>query len=430
VTAQNSNRSVPGWFGLSALLLAGTVLGAVLHSWWVAERSPNADGDANTESRLAHPEEGVVHLTRIAREASGIQTVRAATRPVAESLRATGVVAPDQTRVAHIRPLARGVVQQVHVGPGDRVRQGDKLLRYDNIELGVVLGEYGRVRAEIEGARSNLNVKETVLVRSREMLKVGAVARTVHDLRAAEYRDAQARLKSLLASAEQLEVQLRRFGVSGEELKAFREGERRGPKRAAPSDVLRAPFPGVVIRYEAAEGELIQPDDEVFAIADLSTVWVLADVYDDHLAEIQPGQAVEVRTASYPNEVFRGAVTYVSDVIDPRTRTAKVRCLVRNPKTRLKLEMFAAVSIATGPASPELVVPRTSLLEMEGATVVFVQRSETAFEKRPVVPGVESGDWVAVLDGLEEGEAVVTQGAFALKSALLREQFAGGGHGH
>lgn len=429
---QRSDGRTSRWLGIVGVLVVGMVFGAVFHSLWVSDRLPGSDGDVETASNPTHEagEEGVLRLSVDAQKASGIEVIQATVRRIAESLQVTGVAAPDETRVAHIRPLARGVVKEVHVRPGDRVKGGDKLLTYDNIELGVVLGDFASAWAEGESVRSRVDVTRTILARSEEMLKVGAVAQTTHDLRAAEHRDAQARLQSLLASVEKLEMQLRRFGMSEDELKAFKEGDSRRVERSASQDVLRAPFSGVVTGFQAAEGELIQPEDEVFCIADLSTVWVLANVYEKDLAVVRVGQPVEVRTVSYPNQVFPGSVNYISDVIDPQTRTVKVRCLVRNPQTRLKLEMFVTVSIGTDTSSSTVVVPREALQEIDGASVVFVRRSETEFEKRPVVTRTQSGDWVSVRDGLQEGELVVSQGAFALKSALLRERFGGEGEGH
>ncbi len=431
MTSRNNRHSTPRWLGVVGLLIVGMAFGAVFHSLWVSDPRGVEEGDTEAESHDAHQyeEEGVIHLSLEAQKASGIDVTPAEVRPMGEFLQVTGVVAPDQTRVAHIRPLARGVVKDVHVRPGDRVKGGDKLLTYDNIELGVVVADYASALAEVESARSNVDVRQKVLARSEAMLKVGAVAQTTHDLRAAELRDAQARLQTLLASVGKYEIQLRRFGMSDDELSRVTAGQPQNVLPRISEDVLLAPFAGIVIGYEAAAGELIQPDDEVFSIADLSMVWVLANVYERDLGLIRLGQPVELTVASYPGRVFAGSINYISDVIDPQTRVAKVRCLVSNPQTRLKLEMFATVSIGTDTTATSIVVPRDAVQEVDGTRVVFVRRSEDKFERRLVVTGAQSNDWVSITDGIEQGELVVSQGGFALKSFLLQEQFAGG-HGH
>ena len=432
MTREEPTRGRARWLGAAGLLVVGIVFGAVFHSLWTAGQQPDAEEGMETEAHETHEaeEKGVVHLSPDAQKASGIEVVEAAIRSAAETLPLTGVVAPDQTRVAHIRPLARGVVKQVHVRPGDRVESGGMLITYDNMELGAVLGDYAGALAELESARSRAEVTETILARSEEMLKVGAVAQTTHELRAAEHREAQAREQRLLASVEKLEIELRRFGMSGEALEAFRAGGQQRLDPTASEAVLRAPFAGIVIGYEVAAGELIHPEDEVLSIADLSTVWVMANVYEKNLGAVRLGQPAEVESVSYPDQVFRGTVDYIGDVIDPQTRAAQVRCLVKNPQTRLKLEMFVTVAIATEASSTAVTVPRQALQEIDGANVVFVQTSETEFQTRPVVTGVQASDWVSVTDGLQAGERIVSQGSFALKSALLAESFAGEGHGH
>jgi cobalt-zinc-cadmium efflux system membrane fusion protein len=147
-------------------------------------------------------------------------------------------------------------------------------------------------------------------------------------------------------------------------------------------------------------------------------------VYEKDLSQIRTGQAVRVKVASYPQETFAGKITYVADVIDPKTRTAKVRCLVGNKSGLLKLEMFATVEIPVGQTSPILAVPSSSIQQIDGRPVVFVRNSEAKFQKREIQTGVESQGYTEIRSGLKQGETVVSRGTFILKAAFLKHLIA------
>jgi cobalt-zinc-cadmium efflux system membrane fusion protein len=164
----------------------------------------------------------------------------------------------------------------------------------------------------------------------------------------------------------------------------------------------------------------VEQGTELLAITDMSSVWVLADVYERDLSQIRTGQPVRVRVASYPGATFAGKITYVADVIDPKTRTAKVRCVIGNETGLLKLEMFATVEIPVDQTSPILAVPSSSVQQVDGKPVVFVRSSEAEFRKREVQTGVETQGYTEIRSGLKAGEPVVSRGSFILKTAFLK----------
>jgi cobalt-zinc-cadmium efflux system membrane fusion protein len=181
---------------------------------------------------------------------------------------------------------------------------------------------------------------------------------------------------------------------------------------------VRAPFAGVVTAADVAPGEAVDTQRELFTVADLSTVWVIGDLYQKDIASVRRGQEAQITTESYPGETFIGRVTYISDVLDSSTRTAKVRCEVPNRDGRLKLQMFVTMGIPTATARDALVIPAAAVQQVDDDTVVFVQTGDDTFEKRVVDAGVGTGGWVRVLVGLKAGERVVTEGGFMLKSKL------------
>ena len=423
MTFRQSDKSGRTWIGSTVLLAVGMALGALLFTWFGAGDNSDSASEATQEEPDGHDkaEEGVVRIPLEAQRTSGLRTQQAVMRSMQTSLKVTGTVTPDQTRVAHVRPLARGVVGEVFVQLGDRVQKGDPLVSYDNIELGLAVGEYLSAKADLRSTQTNLDVKETILTRSREMLAVGAIARTTHDVREAEYRDAQAQVSSMQARVAKFEEQLHRFGLTDEDLKRLNEDDGAGYHRTSSHSILRAPSAGIITAYDVTAGETVDPSSALLTVTDISTVWVQADVYEQSLGEVRVGKAVDIRVASYGDEVFRGSITYISDVVEPETRTVQVRCVVENPGARLKLDMFATVEIPTEGTAQVIAVPSEAIQSIGDRAVVFVKRSEAEFEQRAVTTGVEAEGWIEIRDGIRAGEVVISQGSFYAKTAALRE---------
>ncbi|MBI2192700.1 MAG: efflux RND transporter periplasmic adaptor subunit [Planctomycetes bacterium] len=195
---------------------------------------------------------------------------------------------------------------------------------------------------------------------------------------------------------------------------------------------ITAPFNGRIIERHIVLGEKVEPGGEpLYAIADLSEVWVLVDIYEKDLGVVQPGAAAEVFTKAHPEKPFPGTLKYLSDQLIPETRTAKGRVVVSNSDRRLKPGMFARGTLALESGTEALSVP-VSALQTEGNTsVVFAQEGEEGrFVRRPVRLGRQVGGYAEIVAGLKEGESVVTEGAFSLKSEMMKGAFGHAGHGH
>ncbi len=402
-------------------LVFGLGIGAGLHSLYMRthESKPPSVPPTNTQtSDEAEAPSDVAHISVAAQKEVGIAAEPAGARNLQDTLVATGIVSEDPIRVAHIRPLARGIIVKSYVRLGDRVSKGDSLIEYDNIELGLAIGEYLSAQAELQRSLTDLEVKRTILERGKEMLKVGAIARTGYDLREAEFKDTAAKSAGARAVVEKVKAQIHRFGWSDQDLANLPEKQKTGHTLA--HSILRAPFSGVITAYHASVGESVEPSSELLSITDMSSLWVLADVFEKDLAHVREGQGVRVRVASYPGDVFHGKITYIADTIEPKTRTAKVRCVVQNNNGRLKLEMFATIEIPIDRIHSVLVVPDSAIQQIEGNSVVFIRNSETEFQKRQVQTGATSSGYTEIRSGLRAGELVVSQGSFIVKTALLR----------
>ncbi len=367
------------------------------------------------------PSEDVVELSPDQIRMGAIQLEDSRVIRLQEHLSATGAVSPNEARVAHIRPLARGVAEKVFVRRGDRVREGDPLILYDNIELGELIGEYLSQQARLQMYISEQEVARKFWERGVELLEAQAIAKKEVELREAQYRNAKAMVESQRSEIARSEEKLHRFGLTEKEIVALEDPRGSGGHRTATHSTLRAPFSGVIIGYNIAEGELVEPSRELMTLADVGTVWVLADVYEKDLARIREGQDVQIVSESYPGRNFQGRLTYISDVLEKETRTAQVRCVVFNPLNLLKLEMFVSVRIPTTDEKTGVAVPEGALQNLDEQDVVFVMESPGQFRSVPVTTGLKADGWIEV-EGLAEGTPVVSKGSFYLKSTLKRSE--------
>ncbi len=399
---------------IAALLLLGLILAGVFIF----------RGKPATLAKDSKPEDpNVVELNPEAQKNANLTFASVREQRIQEMIKATGVVSPDETRVAHIFPLAQGIAEKPYVRLGDHVQAGQPLLLYDNIELGETVGEHLSLHGEVDKEKAQLQVARKSVERANTLIGVEAISPRDFELRKAEELQAEAAVQSKEAELARSEEKLHRFGLTEEQVQRLRvSGE---GHRTASHNTLRAPFAGIITKYDVSQGESVARDKELFTLVDTSSVWVLGDIYEKDLGRVPGHGDCLVTVSSYPDERFRGQITYLSDFLDPNSRTAKLRCVVPNKDGRLKLEMFADVFIPTTSGTAAAVVPGAALQDIEGKPVVFVQRDATHFEKREVRLGERGEQETQILSGVRPGEKVVTAGSFYLKSALMREQIGG-----
>ena len=356
-------------------------------------------GDANT-----------VEMSPEAQQRSGIVVTPAATTPMTQQLQATGTVQAVDSSIAHIRPLTRGRLQDVLVKVGDRVVASQVLAQLDNIEAGEIMAQYNTAQAELQRLKIQLTAQQRQVERNRRLAEIGAVPQKEYEFSQAEQQGLQEGIRAQESTIAGLTARLRRFGITDP------SGD------AATMTAIRAPFAGVVIRVSAAPGDVVEAGAEIFSVADLSTVYVQAQVYEKDLGQVHVGQAALISIDSYPGEHFTGRVASIGDLIDPQTRTAAVRCQVANPGTRLKLDMLATVQFPTSMKLATLSVPVDAIQHIDGKPTVFVRISLSKFSARQVETGSSGDGRIEIVRGLKEGEPVVSKGAFAVKSVLLGKQ--------
>lgn len=186
-----------------------------------------------------------------------------------------------------------------------------------------------------------------------------------------------------------------------------------------------APISGRILERAANRGQMVKPEDTLFTILDLSSVWVDARVYEKDVHQVKVGQPVTIVATSFPNEKFLGKVSYVGDTVDEKTRALLVRCEIANPQRRLKPEMFVKASITTAARGRVLVVPDKAVQSEDGKSVVYAAAGKDKFRKQEVTLGGTGGGYHEVLSGLTEGQQVVTEGSFLVKSQAKKDEFGG-----
>ena len=317
------------------------------------------------------------------------------------------IVQPNQRNMAEITALVRGRVVEVYGELGQEVKANAPLAILYSSELGLAQSAYLKAKAK-------LHVAEQAFNRAQFLLQEQVIGE-------AELQRRQAELLSSQAEANESHDRLKLLGMNDEEFRRLESS--RKIRSVVP---IVAPFAGRIIGRKLTRGEVVETTENLFVIADLSEVWVQANIPEKdipfaHSVHASGDRQVEVRINAYPKEVFQGTITYVADVLDPVTRTMQLRIELPNRDGRFKPEMFATIRLFSEAQPDRLAVPESALQRDQGRTFVFVQRSLNEYEVRDVHVGESNGTVTAILAGLNEGEPVVTHGAFVLKSELLKK---------
>lgn len=331
--------------------------------------------------------------------------------------------------MAHVGSAVAGRVTELAVRRGDAVKRGDVLLTVDSPELGEAQSDYLRQRTAVEIAAPAVELATAAHERAKALYDENqGISLTEVQRRQADQQTASGALLSARAAVAATENKLQLLGMDEGAVESLGESGEISARYT-----VRAPIDGQVIRREVTLGELVGPDrDALLVLADLTTLWVLADVPEARLGDISIGAKAQVTLAALPEESFEGTISFVSPEIDAATRTADARIEVENGGARLRPGMFAQAEItAAAPATtrPVRAVPDGAIQMVDGRTVVFVPMAGKpgTYLKRPVTLGSPVGDLYPVRYGLTAGEPYVSKGSFILKAELGKSSAE---HGH
>ena len=349
-------------------------------------------------------------------QSHAIETETVALQSIAGVIPATGKVLVPENRVAIIGPVHEGRLVRLYAGQGSNVRKWQKLADLESADLDDAEAEYLKALAEYENARRTSEVEVTLAQATYDRTKL-LYEKTItagKNLQAAEHdlELAKASGASSVAGTKAGLIAARRhlliLGLKESDINSL-------PNKSNLSAVfsLTSPLQGVVVERNATIGATVGTDANVFKIIDISSVWIDANVFEKDLERVKFGQPVKVTVPAFPGVSFSGRVILVSSVVDPETRTVKVRTEVPNPGGRLKPDMFANVEIITDLHRTAISIPQSAVLNDAGKTVVFVADGG-GFKRRVVTAGIQSNDRVEIIDGLAAGDKVVVKGNYLL----------------
>jgi cobalt-zinc-cadmium efflux system membrane fusion protein len=373
----------------------------------VGNQSEVQNKSISAEDEKSKSESNAVEMTSEAQQRAGVAVTPVTTVPMTQFLRVTGSVQPVDSSIAHVRPLARGRLLEVRVKLGDRVTSGQVLAQFDNIDAGEFIAQYNAARSERQRLTIQLAAQQRQVERNRRLAEIGASPQKDYEFSLAEQQALEETVRGQDSTIAAISARLRRFGIN------------EADAGTSATTSIRAPFAGVISHMDAAPGEVVDGRAELFSVADLSTVYVQAQVYEKDLGSVRVGQSASIVTDAYPGLHFPGRVVSVGDLIDPQTRTVAVRCQVPNPNGRLKLDMFGTIQFPTSTRRATLSVPADAIQTIDNKTVVFAQTSPTHFAARAVEAGVTDQGRTEIRGGLTKDDKIVSRGAFAVKSVLL-----------
>lgn len=315
----------------------------------------------------------------------------------------SGKIAYGEDRYSRISSPLQGRVVEVRAHLGGKVKAGDTLLIVDSPDIAQAYSEYVKEVSDLQYATRAYELAKDLYGDKALPLKDLKLAENELVKARAEFRRAKERLLSLRVAPEELSKPLDK-------------------QRITSRFEMKSPLTGVVVERTVTPGQSVTGDADhvLFTIADLDVLQVVADVYERDLALVRECQSAVVKVEAYPDVDFPAKVIAVGDVVDPSTRTIKVRALVKNQSHELKPEMFARLQLDVSGIGPFLTVPREAVLEADGKQFVYVVEEGNRYVRRDVKTANISPDQARILEGLAQGERIVTKGAVLIKGQQVK----------
>ena len=380
--------------------------------------SPKVEAIRKAEERPATKSTEVV-VSAEAQRMAGIVTEALANTRVPVTIEAPGVLALNEEQTAGVGAVVEGRLTEIDVNVGDSVHAGQVLARMHSHEVHDARAAYRKAQDDLQRAKAAEELAIRLRDRAKRLFELKAGSR--HDLDQAEMEVKNAQTARLNA---QTELQ-RNITHIEEYLEVPLEDPKDDHSHSSDDVPLKAPASGVVIARHFPPGSVVSVGQEVFRIANLSSLWMIANVNEADLESLRPGQAVHIKVRAHGDRSFAGRVLRLGEALDPTTRTLKVRILVPNQGGLLKPEMYATAHIERQRAESVLTVPEEAVQELNGIRVVFVKTGTDRFEARPVDVGRRLSGRVELLAGLvKPGDQMVTKGSFVLKSQMLKSTLA------
>ncbi|RJQ56669.1 MAG: efflux RND transporter periplasmic adaptor subunit [Nitrospiraceae bacterium] len=351
---------------------------------------------AQPQEQAAEEETPTVEIEQDKQQLIGVKTVEAAVRPMQKIIRTVGRIEYDERRLATVNTKFEGWIEKLYVDyTGRYVKKGEPLAEIYSPELVATQQEFLNVLKWTKQSTDNKSEIETMLATDAERIVDAARQR------------------------------LKLWDITDEQIKAIEESGK--PIRTL---TIYSPVNGNVVQKMALQGMRVMPGEKLFDMADLSTVWVISDIYEYELSVIKVGQTANISLSYFPGKVFPSSIDYIYPSLAGETRTAKVRFTLHNPSAQLKPQMFTNVEIKID-MGKKLVIPDEAVIDTGTRQIIYVDKGEGYFEPREVMPGLRADGMTEIIQGLKAGEKVASSGTFLIDSeAQLKGVKPLGGHKH
>lgn len=380
-----------------------------------AVEESSAPEEAQAPPAAALP--SVVNLSEEAVRRAGITTEKVRLVEAPDILALPGQVALNEDRTIHTGAFVEGIVYDCCTPVGAFVRAGEVLAELHSHQTHELLGEYRKAQAALQARQSERTLAEQAAQRAGRLLELKAgtereVQQTASALAVAE--------TAVLAAEADVDSALSHFEYLGVETDELRRGVVPDHLRI----LVKSPINGVVVERSVARGDVVTPSEHLFRISDLSQLWVIARASEQQLQSVAPGMTAAFRVRAFADKAFTGRVLRISDDLDVGTKTVQVVVAVANPGRSLKTGMYGDIELHSSANREVIAIPEAAVQLIDAQETVFVATGPGVYRPRAVSIGRSINGAEEILNGLKADETIVVDGAFALKSELLKARFA------
>ena len=319
-------------------------------------------------------------------------------------IRVPGTVQPNAYREIHVTPIAGGVVTQVWVELGQSVKRGQPIVQLFSRDL-------AEAQTAFVGYQAEFDVEHKKLERTQELVRIGAASRE-------ELERVEADHRVHAAHVQEARQKLLLLGWDEDQIGRLSAGQQASTNISVPS-----PVDGIVTARAVNLGQVVGLGQDLLTVTDLSSVWIEGNLLEDDFSAVRAGSHATITTPAYAGRIYRGVVDYIEPRVDPQTRTAKVRVTLENPGFALRMGMYVDMKFTNVKTGNAVIVPKGAIQTVASGSVVYlpVELQEGRFLQRAVRIGEDAGGGVRVLEGLTQGDTVVTEGSVLLRAESLRQ---------
>ncbi len=333
-----------------------------------------------------------------------IETARL--QPITGFITVPAKVITDQDNEAQIGSLVQGRVKEVFVKAGDHVKAGQVLMTVEGLDVGEIKAGYLKSKANLDFAKADFE-RHKILYEQN----VGSKQ---------SYLEAKAEFEKTEAEFNAEDKKIHSIGLNDDDIL----GEKTDSHTAGTLPI-KSSINGVVVERNVVIGQLVDATTNAFKVINTNTVWIDGQLYEKDITKLNQKTSAEFTAPAFQNEKFNGKIIYIGQTVEEQTRTITIRGEFSNAANKLKPQMFGELKIPLGSGAKGILVNEEAIVRDAGETYLFVQLSDSTFQKRNVIAGIGSGGMVEIKEGLKEGDKVVSKGSFFLKSELKKEELSG-----